>query len=216
MTTSRAEIGREIPKNLQYLKDREQAFAELLEVFTNITAGKEFVLRLPDATKKYSQFLSVSDREPLIKAVDDRNLQFFTPSEKKKAWAKILSVVMSSGANRCDVKSPGIGEVKRLIPLSPFNDNDIVAHVTAHSIISPNDVLQATMHHEHYLAVRRLVYEAIIRNSEKSQRADICMGAEYFVAGKILWNVNYLMWESVSSELNPYILQVVKPIDRRG
>ena len=181
MTIARAEIGREIPKNLQYLKDREESFKRLLEIFENITAGKEFVLRLPAAAKKYSQFLSVSDREPLIKAVDDWNLHFLNPIQKQNAWAKILSVVMSSGANRCDVNSPGLNEVTRLIPLSPFKFDSIVAHVTAFSIISPNKILHPSTHHEDCQKVRRLVYEAVVK---KGSGVDLLMGAEYFVVGR--------------------------------
>ncbi len=213
MTTPRAEIGREIPKNLQYLKEREVAFAGLLEVLKKITAGEEYILRLPDAAKKYSQFLSVSDREPLIKAIDDWNKNFLNVAPKDDAWARILSVVMSSGVNRCDVKSPGLGEVKRLIPVSSFSQHDIIAYVTALGIISPNEILQPTAHHEHHLKVRRMVYAAVNRIENGT---DICMGAEYFVTGKVLWNQNSVLWESVQNVYNPYVLQVIKPIDCRG
>lgn len=210
MNNVRAEIGRDIQPNTRFLKEREAAFSELLEIFTNITAGKEFVNRLPDAAKKYSQFLSVSDREPLLKAVDDWNKNFLVPHEKNIAWAKILSVVMSSGANRCDVKSPGINEVNRLIPLSPFKNNDIIAHVTALAIISPNEVLQPLAHHEDYLKVRRLIYEVVAGRSG----ANLCLGAEYFVAGHIRLadDAAPMRWKAD----NPYVVEVVKPIDRRG
>ena len=216
MTIPRAEIGREIPKNQQYLKAREQAFAELLDILKKNTGGNtinKLLDDLPDVARKYCQFLAVSDRELLTIAILDWIRYYYDYASKKEAWAKILSVVMSSGVNRCDVNSPGISEVARLIPLSPFKDAEIVANVSAHTIISPNEILQLGSHHEHYLEVRRLVYEAIIRNSEKSQKADILMGAEYFVTGKFMWVHDYphhLRGDDL------YILEVVKPIDRRG
>lgn len=210
MSIPRAEIGREIPKNLQYLKNREQAFIELLKIFQNITAGQEYTLRLPDATKKYSQYLSVSDREPLIKAVDDWNKNFLDPAPKKEDWAKILSMVMSSGVNRLDVESPGLSEVKRLIPFSPFKGCDIVAHVSAYAIISPNEILNPRAHHEHYLRVRRKIYEAVVKIVYR--QSDILMGAEYFFAGKFWPAMRLPDWETGST----YLLQILKPIDRRG
>lgn len=187
----------------RYLKEREVAFSELLGIFTNIANGKEFVLRLTGAAKKYTQFLSVSDREPFNKAIDDWNTNFLNPHQKERAWARILSVVMSSGVNRCDVKSPGISEVSRLIPLSPFRDSVIVAHVTAFAIISPNEILESSAHHEDYQKVRRLVYEVVAGR----YGINLCMGAEYFVATR--------KGSKMLSITGVYILEVVPPIDRR-
>ena len=216
MTIARAEIGREIPKNQQYLKAREQAFAELLDILKKNTGGNtinKLLDDLPDVARKYCQFLAVSDRELLTIAILDWIRYYYDHASKKEAWAKILSVVMSSGVNRCDVNSPGISEVARLIPLSPFKDAEIVANVSAHTIISPNEILQLGSHHEHYLEVRRLVYESIANYISSAACGDICMGAEYFVAGRLFWESgHYKHWGTGSL----HILRVVEPIDRRG
>ncbi len=197
MTGIRAEIGRELQPNTRYFKDREAAFSELLCIFEKITAGQEFTNHLPAAAKKYSQFLLISDRGPFIKAVDDFNLHFLASNLKTNDWVRILSVVMSSGANRYGVRSPGVSEVARLIPLSPFKHWQIVAYVTALTIVSPNELLQSNAHHENYQKTRRLIYEWL---NNIGCSVNLLMGAEYFVA----------VGQSVK-----YFLEVVKPIDRR-
>lgn len=203
-------VERDKPANIRYLEAREKAFVLMLLIFDRIILRDKSIDKLPELAKNYSKFLSVSDREPFLEAIDKFVDKISNPQYKEHIWAQILAIIMRSGTTRCDIKkSPGLDEVRRLVTFSPFCNHKVIAYVTSWEIISPSEVLDHRAHHRDYNMVRRMICDVIT----KMDGADLSMGAEYFIAGRI-WRITgfFDRWD----DNKPYIQKIMNAIDRRG